>query len=434
METTNTTPPTSVERKRQKRVAENSLLVSDDEVDDSFPSFIVVEALNGQPIPLSIFGIQKLLNCAIGNVKSAKKLRNGSVLIEVTCKAQAERALGMTNWVDSSLNPVAIKATPHRSLNSSKGIVRSRDLRDCSDEEVLDALRPSGVVHVKRIMSKKDGTSLPTNTLILTFSKPTPPKFIKAAYLSLSVETFIPNPLRCFNCQKFGHGKNSCTHAAVCARCGKAGHMDPDCQEHPHCVNCSGPHPAFSRDCPEWVKQRSIIQIKTVQNVSFGEAKQLYLQQTATVPTPKSGVSYAAACKACNSISTQTDLTWPIDSNVPISATVSESKQRTHSHKTIETQTTNVDSDSHLGAVGGSSSARPTTSNIPHYQSSTPKQKIQLHNSKPGPASSKQGLGNKFGKGSNDPINIYNRFGSLESMDQEVVLSPSKGSGSRKNR
>jgi hypothetical protein len=48
----------------------------------------------------SIFAIQKLLKCAVGDVKSPKKLRNGAVLIEVTSKAQADKALKMTNWID----------------------------------------------------------------------------------------------------------------------------------------------------------------------------------------------------------------------------------------------------------------------------------------------------------------------------------------------
>jgi hypothetical protein len=128
------------ERKRQKRLADESIVLSDD---DSFPSFIVVEAANGQPIKYSIFAIDKLLQCAVGDVKSAKKLRNGGVLIEVTSKAQADKALKMTNWTD-----VQVKASPHKSLNMSKGIIYCRDLRDCSDEKILDALRPGGVTNI----------------------------------------------------------------------------------------------------------------------------------------------------------------------------------------------------------------------------------------------------------------------------------------------
>lgn len=405
------------ERKRQKRGADNSLILSDDEADGNFPSFIVVEATNTQNITLSIFGIQKLLRCAVGEVKSAKKLRNGSVLVEVCSKAQADRALKMTTWVD-----VPVKASPHRSLNSSKGVIRCRDFRDCDDVEVLDALRSQGVTTVKHIMSKKNGKTEPTNTFIVTFNLPTPPKFVKAAYMNLPVEPFIPNPLRCYNCQGFGHGQSTCKRKAVCARCGLEGHSDNDCHEQPHCVNCSGPHPSFSKECPEWIKQRSIVQIKTEKNISFNEAKQLFAKQHSVInsaSSTRSGITYASVCKATATIATQTDLTWPLDRKIPIST-----DSITPSHQNTEIQTN----------TASTQSSPPSISNIPRY-SSTPRQKIQLNNnSKPGPASSKQGLGKKPAKGSNDPITLYNRYGSLDSMDQEVELSPGKGPGGRKNR
>jgi hypothetical protein len=182
-----------------------NIVLSDDDNDGNFPSFIVVEAADGQPIKYSIFASQKLLKCAVGDVKSAKKLRNGALLVEVTSKAQANKALKMSTWID-----VQVKVSPHRSLNMSKGIIRCRNLRDCSDDEILDALRPEGVTNVKHIFSNKNGIKSPTNTFVLSFSKPSAPKYVKAAYLKILVEMFIPNPLQCFNCQRFCHGKSRC--------------------------------------------------------------------------------------------------------------------------------------------------------------------------------------------------------------------------------
>jgi hypothetical protein len=408
MTSTKTHPPSNDSKKRK---ADESLILSEDSSIVGYPTFLVVEASSDKAIDQSIFGIMKLLKCGVGEVKSAKKLRNGSVLVEVASKAQAENALKMQNWAG-----VPVKVSPHRSLNSCKGVIRCRDLRDCSDEEILEALNCEGVTHVKHIFTKKNGANVPTNTFILTFNKPTLPKAVKAAYLHIPVEPYIPNPLRCFNCQKFGHGKSSCHHNAVCARCGNEGHSDDNCQEHPHCVNCSGPHPSFSRECPEWTKQRTIVQIKSERNVSFSEAKQLYMQQ-ANVTTQR-GKTFAAVLKATCSVSTQTIFTWPLDSKIPIAT-----DSTTSSHQNIDTQTNTTSTQASFAA----------SSNIPRY-SSTPKQKIQLHNPKPGPASSKQGLGEKPGKGSNHPINLYNRFGSLDSMDLEANLSPKRGSGNRKNK
>ncbi len=417
---------------RKKRRADDSVVLSDDDncASSHFPTFFVVEPHEGHTIDLSIFGIQKLLKCAVGDVKNAKKLRNGYVLMEVASKAQAENALKMKTWINTP-----VKVTPHRSLNTCKGIIRCRDLRDCSDEEVLEALSLEGVIHIKHIHTKKNGASIPTNTFVITFNKPTLPKSIKAAYLHIPVEPFIPSPLRCFNCQKFGHGQNACSQKALCARCGLEGHKDTDCPEsQPKCANCSGNHPAYSRQCPEWIKQQAIIKIKTERNISFSEAKNLFTQQSSSASTGQAGATYAAVVKSTKSITTQTDLTWPNGSENAKQVDSKCQSSVANTHSTTETQTTSDDDDSHLGAVGGISSAKPSVSNIPHYQSSTPKQKVQLNTYKPGPASSKQVLGKKSSKGSNDPISLYNRFGSLDSMDQEVTLSPGKGPGGRKNR
>lgn len=312
----------------------------------------------------------------------------------------------MTNWLDEP-----VKATPHRSLNSSKGIIRCRDLRDCSDEEVLEAFRPQGVIFIKHIMAKKEGASLPTNTFILTFSKPIPPKSVKAAYLSLPVEPFIPNPLRCFNCQKFGHGKNTCSHKTVCARCSKPDHAEADCTAEPICANCAGPHPAFSKDCPEWIKQRAILRIKTDRNISFNEARQVYeksshVHTSTTVQRP--GATYASVSKNTTTIATQTDLTWPNDRKEPINTTVSTL------HQDVQTNTDKMHTE---GAVGGKPANTPRN-NPAQQKTATPRQK----------------LGKKTSKGSDDPIQIFNRFGSLDDMDLEVDRSPKRGQGGRRNQ
>lgn len=148
MTTHTNTHPQSNDRK--KRRADDSLFVSDDDSSSSYPAFLVVEPDSGHTIGISIFGIQKLLKCAVGDVKSAKKLRNGCVLIEVASKAQAENALKMKHWIDT---PVTVSA--HRSLNTCKGVIRCRDLRDCSEAEVLEDLSHEGVTQVKHIFNKK---------------------------------------------------------------------------------------------------------------------------------------------------------------------------------------------------------------------------------------------------------------------------------------
>jgi hypothetical protein len=281
-----------------------------------------------------------------------------------------------------------------------KGIIRRRDLRDCNDDEILDALRPEGATNVKRILSNKSGIKQPTNTSILTFAKPSAPKFAKAAYLKIPMGIFIPNPLRCFNCQRFGHGRNSCSRPANCARCSRQGHLDADCKEESHCANGSGPHPAFSKECPEWSKQQEIMKMERCS--SFREAKQLYEQQfqsssaACSASSRRPGTSYATVAEATRCMSTQTELTWPADSTTPVEITKSTTGKEDAKSQTSSEVVSNPT------AVGGNSSASHV-SRIPH---STPRIKIQLNNSKLGPASSKLGFTKKsHQKGLWTPLN-----------------------------
>ena len=207
--------------------------------------------------------------------------------------------------------------------------MRCRDLRDCSEDEIVDELRNQGVTAAKRFTVNQNGMKEATNTVVLTFRSPQPPsEVIVATYLKVAVEPFIPMPLRCFKCQQFGHGQSTCRRPAVCARCGAEGHAEAECGHQPHCLNCAGDHPAYSRDCAEWHRQREISRIKCTRGISFAEARKL-------VSPPNAGgagstASYASVAAPVmrrqtaprRETGTQTDITWPNSSAAPVALSV----------------------------------------------------------------------------------------------------------------
>ena len=140
----------------------------------------------------------------------------------------------------------------HPTLNSSRGVIRCRELAGMSETDIRDELSEQGVILVKRIRRKEDGQDKDTNTLFLTFCNANLPKDIRIGYLRVKVDPFIPNPLRCFKCQKYGHGAQRCSSAAVCPKCALE-HEGP-CTNPPKCVNCKGAHPSSSKDCDVWKK------------------------------------------------------------------------------------------------------------------------------------------------------------------------------------
>ena len=80
---------------------------------------------------------------------------------------------------------ISINVTPRTTLNSSKGVVRSKDLEGVSEEEICENLSSQGITSVKRIKVRRN------NTLILTFSTPTLPDSVKAGYLRIPVVPYI---------------------------------------------------------------------------------------------------------------------------------------------------------------------------------------------------------------------------------------------------
>ena len=89
--------------------------------------------------------------------------------------------------------------------------------------------------------AKKDTEKVPTNTLFLTFNTPEMPKEITVGYLKVKVALFVPNPMRCFNCNKFGRTSQRCKAAAKCQWCGKDKH-EGRCEGLKLCSNCNGHH------------------------------------------------------------------------------------------------------------------------------------------------------------------------------------------------
>jgi hypothetical protein len=231
----------------------------------AWPRFLVIGSSNDEALKkLSPFAIQKGLIGLAGEPKSVKKLRNGSLLIECLTEAHSKCLLKST-----VLCNVPINVTPHSSLNTSKGVIRSRDLEGVEDEEICENLSSQDVTSVKRIKIRRNNELIPTNTLILTFNKPTLPQSVKAGYLNIPVEPYIPNPLRCFKCQKFGHGQNACRNKLTCARCGQSDHDSKECKNTIICINCKGNHFAYSRECSKWKTEKRVQQVKIEKRLSY---------------------------------------------------------------------------------------------------------------------------------------------------------------------
>ncbi|GFT76634.1 uncharacterized protein TNCV_3646441 [Trichonephila clavipes] len=245
----------------------------------------------------SPFAIQKALIGIGGEPKSVKRWRSGDLLIETTSALQTKSFLLAKSFLNSS-----VTVFPHKSLNSCRGVISEPDLLGTSDSEILEGFSGQGVTQVRRITIKKDSTIIPTKHLILTFNSPTLPQTIKAGYLNCKIRPYIPNPLRCFKCQRFGHSQTACRGQLTCSRCASVGHASSDCTLEQKCVNCSQPYSADSKLCPKWKIEKEIQTIKTNRNISYIEARKFI--------TPQPSQTYAQVAKSITvNNSSQTDET-----------------------------------------------------------------------------------------------------------------------------
>ncbi|KAM7312274.1 uncharacterized protein ISCGN_009179 [Ixodes scapularis] len=51
---------------------------------------------------------------------------------------------------------------------------------------------------------------------------------------------------------------------------------DDSCSNEAHCVNCSDPHPAYSRSCKTWKEEKEVLNLKVKENLSYPEARRRF--------------------------------------------------------------------------------------------------------------------------------------------------------------
>ena len=185
--------------------------------------------------------------------------------------------------------------------------------------------------------------------------------------------------MRCFKCQKFGHHESDCKNTKVCGKCSSKddNHNEFSCTII-KCANCGKDHPAFSNQCEIWKKEKDIIRIKTVNKITYPEARKILDSPTK---------SYASIIKQTSKSVTMKD---------------------------AQTQTESV-----------SCTANAATSiTAPNQSTSKRQEKPNKPTMNTGPPSGRQQ------KGSKDPVRLNNKFSTLTG-DDDMDCSSSEPSRSK---
>jgi hypothetical protein len=236
--------------------------------DNYWPEFFVLNGVDEGINSLSPISIAETLEDLLGETEDIRRLNSRSLLVQCRNKSQSERIQSIT-----SIDETMVQITPHKTLNSCKGVILSDESSRCTDDQLRKWLmKKYGISEFQRMKPRSDGSQV----LVLTFPGKILPKRIKIGFERCKVRPYVPNPRRCYNCQRFGHMSRTCRRKAACSNCGSENHShtnEEPCKEEPHCVNCEGRHPSYERNCPKWKTEKNVLELKVTKNISFPEAR-----------------------------------------------------------------------------------------------------------------------------------------------------------------
>ena len=243
----------------------------------SYNKFLILRIDSEEHVKINVFKGNREIAQHCGSEPKILPQGDGSLLIEASSPEQSEALLKMTK-----LTGIKVQCYPHPTFNQCRGVIYAPELLELDCEEIQSELADQGVVRVVRMQKKINGTRIPLATLILTFNKFKLPNIIKAGWLNLKVKPYIPTPMRCFHCQKYGHLIQKCKkminrEPAVCITCGMNAHGT--CTNPPSCIHCGEGHSSSSKNCVKFIFEKEVQTIRVMEKLSFKEARKRALER-----------------------------------------------------------------------------------------------------------------------------------------------------------
>lgn len=257
-------------RRRRPSVNWRDTIFPDDSKTANFKKFFIVKARNTDNLSrIDVIRANKDIETRLGG-KPAKitETRSGTLILEVRNEQQSRAAPLIVSLADI---PVIVEE--HARLNESKGTIWYANSFGYDDEQLLEELTQFGVKAVYRTKRKQNNVLLPSPIYILTFDACVLPEKVSIGWSQCSVRSYIPRPRRCFKCQAFGHGANTCRkEIAICFNCAEETHELP-CNRPANCPNCEEAHPATYISCVAYKMEAEILATQVKERITYGEAK-----------------------------------------------------------------------------------------------------------------------------------------------------------------
>lgn len=235
----------------------------DDDKQEEWKVIIMLSNDKGHFHPVQV---TKAIEKEIGKIKYAKLLNNRRILISAVNKKQQEMILKM-----GSLGGGKIKVHVPGMAANLRGVISNVPL-EMSMEDVKNEIQGGNVTEAKRLQMNKGGVKSDSLSVLLVFEKIMPTE-VQMGWIKYKVREYIPQPLRCFKCQRMGHTAQQCKWKQRCAKCGGE-HDYGKCNKDAKlkCCNCGGEHSAAYAGCVVQKQAKEVQRYKVMNKVTYAEA------------------------------------------------------------------------------------------------------------------------------------------------------------------
>ena len=233
------------------------------------------------------------LHSHIGKPEKIVKAGYNSLHVATMSQQQSDKLINLKYLAGTS-----ITVEPHRSLNTVKGIVRSKSFNNSTIEALEEKLKEHGVTQVRRITKKIGETIIPSDIYILHFNRQERPNSLKITdWHSVKVTEYKERPQQCYNCQKYGHVSKYCRKLTpTCSKCTQDGHTMKQCESQiTKCYNCSEEHISSSKECKSYKMEEEILATMIREHIPKYHARQIVKERS-----PQYGKLYSDATKRQN--------------------------------------------------------------------------------------------------------------------------------------
>lgn len=218
--------------------------------------------------------LTKAINDEIGQIENAKMLRGGKLLLFCKDNKQQKKALGIKMLLGKKVSSIL------EEKKWVRGVITGIPI-DMTTERIKKNISGAEVKEVRRLQYVKDRERKDSLSVMIHFDEDKLPERVHLGYMSYMVRPYVPPPLRCFKCQRFGHVAAVCRGKQRCARCGGE-HDYGKCEQgvNPKCCNCGGEHSAGYGGCQARQKVLKVQNVRVEDGLTYAEALKRVEQET----------------------------------------------------------------------------------------------------------------------------------------------------------